>query len=60
MHSDFFSATAGDGRAWRPVPRALSLTGALLGSAEQKAKLFTGNRAASELAPSLGAQNTLK
>ena len=32
--------------------------GALLGSVEQKTKLFTGNTAASEVAPSLGVQNT--
>lgn len=34
--------------------------GALLGSVEQKTKLFTGNTAASEVAPSLGVQNTWK
>lgn len=32
--------------------------GALLGSVEQKTKLFTGNTATSEAAPSLRVQNT--
>lgn len=61
MHSDFFFPCylwwweSMEAHAQSPL-----VDGALLGSVEQKTKLFTGNTAASEVAPSLGVQNTWK
>lgn len=60
MHSDFFPPVLPlvIGEHGSPCPQLSLVDGALLGSVEQKTKLFTENTAASEVAPSLRVQNT--